>query len=106
MALIKKEDTRLGLQAEYWKVGVFTSDRLKQEGSYCLMLFFDKDAKEFIDTKVVCLNTEDDKERYNKIFELGEDVVHRCYEDAKENDAYFADAIDDPEYVAEISQNL
>lgn len=98
MALIKKQKTNLGIEAAYWKVGMITMDRLRQEGAYSLMLFYSPDAKDFVDCYTVSLNEMEDKTRYNEIFETFEGISYRCYEDAKKNVEFFLDAKNDTDY--------
>lgn len=101
MALIKNEMTKYGVAGEYWKMGCFTFDRLKFEGAYSLMLFLNKEAESYIECKTVPLNGPEHIHRVKTILGAGSDIVHACYEDAKQHDEYFRGALDDPEYIKE-----
>lgn len=100
MALIKEKLTRFGIPASYWKVDMITIDRRMQEASFCINLYFNKDAKDYIDTHIVTVMMGNpDKTLFNQYF--GEDVngypdiYTTCYEFAKNHEDFFKDAIDD-----------
>ena len=101
MALIKNEMTKYGVEGEYWKMGSFTFDRIKVEGAYTLMLYFNKGAKSYIECKTIPLYGAACFGRIRAILGAGSDIVHACYEDAKKYSEYFRDALDDADYIKE-----
>lgn len=102
MALIKEKSTEFGLLASYWKIDMITIDRRMKEVSFCINLYMNKDAKNFIETYVVSqLMGKQDKTLFNQYF--GEDInnftdiYNACYEYTKDNEEFFKDAISDNE---------
>jgi len=104
MALKKEVDTKYGITAYYWKVGMISIDTNNKEGSFVLNLYVNDTAKEFIDSRVISFNeiyNEDGTKNttlYDKYFkdETSEydNIFTACYMCAKETDPFFTDAED------------
>ena len=95
MALIKEKMTQFGMVANYWRVGMISIDRHRQEASYSLELYLSKDADEFIESHSVSLLGMEDKTEYELYFNnLNKNIIKTCYEHAKAKVDYFKTAID------------
>jgi len=95
MALIKEKTTSFGMTASYWRVGMISIDRNMKEASYSLILYFDRDADEFIETYAVSLLGVEDKTEYEQYFSNSNyiNITTACYEHAKTTE-FFKNAID------------
>ena len=95
MALIKEKQTKFGVTANYWRVGMISIDRHRKEASYSLELYLSKDADEFIESHSVSLLGMEDKTEYELYFNnLNKNIIKTCYEHAKAKVDYFKTAID------------
>lgn len=105
MALIKnKIIENYGIEAGYWKVGMFTVDTNAREVSFSFNLYVSKDKAREVNKFIYSINVSDlmcveDKTLYNKYFAKAtyKDWQTACYMYAKDNIDYFKDAIDDLE---------
>lgn len=98
MALIKNQQTTYGIEASYWRVGYVSLDRVSKYGSITLNLFFNKEAKDYIDSRTVVIETPEEYDNFFSVQALQEyrNIYHAAYEFAKSKDEYFVNAnIDD-----------
>ena len=95
MALIKEKMTQFGMVADYWKIGMISIDRDREEASYSINLYLNRDANSFIESKSVSLLGLEDKTEYRKYFGGSNytSIVNACYEHAKAKVEYFKNAI-------------
>ena len=94
MALIKSKQTNYGIEASYWRVGYVSLDRITKYGSISLNLFFNKDAVDYIDSKTVIIETQEEYEQFFSAEALQNyrDIYHAAYEFVKSKDEYFKNA--------------
>ena len=95
MALIKKNDD-FGFSADYWRVINISIDLISRTGMVFLGLYYDKDTKRHIDTRVISVYGEDFDKYFSKDNILNfSDLYEAGYICTKENLEYFKDAEDD-----------
>lgn len=94
MALIKNKETNYGIEASYWRIGYVSLDRINKYGSISLNLFFNKDAKDYIDSKTVIIETAEEYEKFfsTEALQNYKDIYHASYEFVKSKDEYFKNA--------------
>ena len=100
MALIKKIITPIGVEAEYWRITNINVDKLGMSCEIVLRLFYNKEAKQSIDSRVEMIT---DKFKFVQFFSAialqssFNDIYNAAYEYVKANSEFFADAITDDE---------
>ena len=78
----KKVMTDLGIEAEIWKVGYISLDRVNKYGSITMCLYFSETAEQYIKTVVEPILS---PELFDKYFENGGDVIENAELFMKEN---------------------
>ena len=100
MALIKKIMTPIGVEADYWRITNINVDKLGMSCEIVLRLFYNKEAKQSIDSRVEMIT---DKFKFVQFFSAialqssFNDIYNAAYEYVKANSEFFADAITDDE---------
>ena len=74
--------TDYGIEAEIWKVGYISLDRVNKYGSITMCLYFSEDAEQYIKTVVEPILS---SELFDKYFENGGDVIENAELFMKEN---------------------
>ena len=74
--------TDYGIEAEIWKVGYISLDRVNKYGSITMCLYFSEDAEQYIKTVVEPILS---SELFDKYFENGGDIVENAELFMKEN---------------------
>lgn len=104
MALLKNKITKFGIEANYWKIGMLTIDRLSKQACCSVYLYMNQQAsisnpQGFVDCQTVTslMHMDGDKAIFNQYFDGQipyKDVYNAFYEYLKENEEYFKDAVD------------
>lgn len=84
----KKFMTDLGIEAEIWKVGYISLDRINKYGSITMCLYLTENAKNYITSVVEPILS---KELFDKYFENGGNVIENAELFMKENCELFKD---------------
>ena len=71
----KKIMTDLGVEAEIWKVGYISLDRVNKYGSVTMCLYFNETAKQYIKSVVEPILS---PELFDEYFENGGDVIENA----------------------------
>jgi len=72
--IIKKVRTQFGVEAEVWKLGYISLDRVAKYGSITMNLYFTEDAEQYIDSKTQLIP----EEKFDEYFESGGDLFENC----------------------------
>lgn len=74
--------TDYGIEAEVWKVGYISLDRVNKYGSITMCLYLTEDASQYVSkvTEIIM-----DPEKFDEYFENGEDVIKNSERFMKEN---------------------
>ena len=96
----KKIMTPIGVEADYWRITNINVDKLGMSCEIVLRLFYNKEAKQSIDSRVEMIA---DKFKFVQFFSAialqssFNDIYNAAYEYVKANSEFFADAITDDE---------
>ena len=74
--------TDYGIEAEIWKVGYISLDRVNKYGSIAMCLYFNETAEQYVKTVVEPILS---PELFDKYFENGGDVIENAELFMKEN---------------------
>lgn len=72
--IIKKVKTQFGVDAEIWKLGYISLDRVSKYGSITMNLYFTEDAEQYIDSKTQLIP----EDKFDEYFESGGDIFENC----------------------------
>lgn len=89
MMINKKVMTDLGIEADIWKVGYISLDRVNKYGSITMCLYLNENASKYISAIVEPIAT---PELFDKYFEKGGDVIQNAEQFMIDNCNFFKES--------------
>ena len=86
----KKHMTDFGIEADIWKVGYISLDRVNKYGSIGMCLYVTEDASQYI---VSVFEPILSKETFDKYFENGGDIIENSEKFMLENNEFFKEKV-------------
>lgn len=99
----KKVITDFGVEAEIWKVGYISLDRINKYGSVTMCLYVNEEAKQYIDSVTEPILS---PEVFDKYFENNKDIISNAELFIAENSDFFANTEEDIKENEGLDENM